>query len=243
MRSLGDGRSGSLKLAAMPGPASMLFPRFIASKSTADLDFKVSIIAQNSVQIAELARTQNIDFGFADAPATAEPAHLFSAEVISGTCAVAVPRGHRLAEHAAVSLDDLDGVPLGALQAGHEHQRDLVEKFAARGLRCHIRVESQTFLPVLQFVAAGQCSVVLDPLTAVHIEGSGHWADDIAVKPLRDVIRYRYAIYTPSFRPVSLLAERMRAAWRDEVVAMLARRGADPRLEPAQASIAEISSS
>ena len=51
MKSLADGQTGSLNIAAMPGPAAMLFPRFIASQIKPDAGTSVSILARSSVQI------------------------------------------------------------------------------------------------------------------------------------------------------------------------------------------------
>ncbi|MEO1748796.1 MAG: LysR family transcriptional regulator [Pseudomonadota bacterium] len=54
MKSLADGQSGALQFAAMPGPVSMLFPRFIADQIEAASNTSVSILARSSSQIAEL---------------------------------------------------------------------------------------------------------------------------------------------------------------------------------------------
>lgn len=234
MQSLVDGNAGRLTLASMPGPVAMLFPRFIAMQIAGNTDVNVSIMARTSTQIAELARAQNIDFGFADAPTDNDSASLYSADLITANCFIAVPRKHRLAKKRIVLLSDLSGEAMGTLPANHAHCRDLAERFESLGLEFHPTVESQTFLAVLQFVAAGQCCAVLDPLTVVHIDKSGVLSEEIAVLPLKEAISYRYALYAPNHRPISLLADRLRHAWMQEVLDLLDAREAEPRVQFAE---------
>lgn len=231
MRSLVDGQTGNLSVAAMPGPVSVLFPRFIATQIKGGAGITVSILARSSNQIAELARAQNIDFGFADAPQNTEAQTLYDAEFIAADCFLATPADHPLAARDVVSLSDLDDEPMGCLQANHAHQQDLQDMFRARDLTFRTMVESQTFLPILQFVSAGQCCSILDPLTVVHVKTAGAMTEHIQVRPLAEKIRYRYAIIAPRYRPASVLANKMRDAWRQEVMTLLSDVGSDPRME------------
>ncbi len=234
MRLLVDGSAGSLTIAAMPGPVAALFPRFIARQISGNAEIKVSIMARSSAQIAELARAQNIDFGFADAPDGDDTASLYSADLISGRCFVSVPRDHRLAQAERVFLEDLSGEPIGTLQANHAHRRDLEKRFSRSGLGFRPNVESQTFLPILQFVAAGQCCAIIDPLTVVHVDKTETLSEEIVILPLAEAVRYHYALYAPKHRPISLLAERLRLAWLQEVSDLLAERNAEPRIRYAE---------
>ncbi|RMF33020.1 MAG: LysR family transcriptional regulator [Alphaproteobacteria bacterium] len=243
MRSLVDARSGSLSLAAMPGPVSMLFPRFIAGQIAGNDGIKLSMFARSSSQIVELARAQNIDFGFADAPDGEEGENLYTAEHISGDCFLALPQAHELAGRARIPLADLDGQPMGTLQPTHAHQRAVRALFRERDLDFDTMIESQTFLPILQFVIAGQCCAILDPLTVVHVQAAGLVSQGIAIRPLAETIRYRYAIFSPRYRPVSVLARRVRAAWRAEVLRLLDSVQAGPVYEPSASSAAETASS
>jgi len=200
MRALADGEEGRLVVATMPGPGAMLFPRFLAAHIGSSRGIEVSLVARSSTQIAELARAQSIDFGFVDAPPEAETSPLYEADCISGTCFVALPAAHRLAELDAVALGQLDDEPLGVLQPTHEHHRELKRRFEADGLRFRPLLESQTFLPILEFVAAGQCCAVLDPLTVAHVMQAG-FAGQVVVRRLADPMRYRYAVFIAPTSP------------------------------------------
>lgn len=232
MKSLADGQSGSLNVAAMPGPVSMLFPRFIANQIEKDAGFSISVLARSSNQIAELARAQSIDFGFADAPDIRGEETLYSASLLSATCFVAVPAAHDLAHRDTIGFADLADEPLGTLQASHAHQRDVSGRFEAHGIAQNVMVESQTFLPILQFVSAGLCCSIVDPLTVVHVNSAPDLSRAVVMRPLADTVRYRYAIFEPQYRPLSVLAETIKRAWRAEVFRLLDNIDAAPREEP-----------
>ena len=134
MRGLGDGQIGSLNVAAMPGPVSMLFPRFVANHIDGLTGIKTSMLARSSTQIAELARAQSIDFGFADAPDDPDGGGLYKSDVISGCCFAALPRKHPLAQEETVPFAALKGEPLGSLQSNHVHTRDIKQAFEAVGV-------------------------------------------------------------------------------------------------------------
>lgn len=231
MRSLSDGQGGTLKVAAMPGPVSSIFPKFIASRINGDEDISISIQARTSNQIAELTRAQSIDFGFADAPDDDTDESLYRLVVITADCPVAIPQDHPLAEKSAISLADLDGQPLGTLPASHRQTADLVNRFASQGLAMRATIESQTFLPILHFVAAGQCSTVLDPLSIFLLGPTSPMVEGIAIRPMEDPLRYHYALYSPGYRPISVIARNLLDAWQNEVMVLLRDAGFNPQLE------------
>lgn len=233
MRSLSDGQAGSLKVAAMPGPVSMIFPKFIASKVSSSSDVSVSIQARTSKQIQELARAQSIDFGFADAPDDQVVANLINTVTITADCPVALPINHRLASKSKVTFADLEDEPMGALPASHRQSMALSRRFAEEGIVHRCTVESQTFLPLLQFVSANQCCSVLDPLSVFLVDPDAPMVDGITVRPMVDPIRYHYAIYWPRYRPISVFANALLEAWQTEVMTLLTNAGFNPKLEPA----------
>ncbi|MEM6587370.1 MAG: LysR family transcriptional regulator [Pseudomonadota bacterium] len=237
MKSLADGQSGALQFAAMPGPVSMLFPRFIASQIAAASDTSVSILARSSNQIAELARAQNIDFGFADAPGNHDGENLYKAQIISAKCFVALPSDHPLTQNNEVAICDLDAVPMGSLQATHAHQKNIENIYQEQGCDFALMVESQTFLPILQFVGAGQCCSIVDPLTAVHVNSVSDLSQVVTILPLKEELRYRYAIFEPRYRPLSVLAEKIKQAWRAEVLDVLEKVQSSPQIESGEPSM------
>ena len=242
MRSLSDGHSGTLKVAAMPGPVSLIFPKFIASNLSDAEGISISIQARTSNQIAELIRAQSIDFGFADAISGNSEENLYRCVVISADCPVAVPRNHPLAQKTEIRFEDLAGLPLGTLPQSHQQTIELARRFAAKGLSMQSTIESQTFLPILHFVAAERCCTVLDPLSVFLVNAEAPMVDGVVIRPMVLPIRYRYAIYSPSHRPISVLARNLLDAWRGEVLTLLESSGFNPRIED-QAEVSSDKSS
>ncbi|MEO0568328.1 MAG: LysR family transcriptional regulator [Pseudomonadota bacterium] len=231
MRSLSDGQAGSLKVAAMPGPVSMVFPKFVAERVSGLKDISISIQARTSKQILELTRAQSIDFGFADAPDGEMDENLYQTVVISADCPIALPANHPLTSKTRISFEDLDNEPMGSLPASHRHSVDLANRFAASGIAYKPTVESQTFLPLLQFVAANQCCSMLDPLSHFFIEASKPMVEGVTVRPMIDPVRYHYAIFSPRYRPTSVVAKNILEAWQEEVIDLLNDAGFNPRFE------------
>ncbi len=231
MRSLSYGQGGTLKVAAMPGPVSLIFPKFIASKISGSEGISVSIQARTSNQIAELIRAQSIDFGFADASDDDAEENLYRSVRITADCPVAVPADHPLAEKSEIRFSDLDGQPMGTLPASHRQSVNLANRFAADGLSLRATIESQTFLPILHFVAAGQCCTVLDPLSNFLVSPEHPMVEGVVIRPMVDPIRYHYAIFSPEYRPISVIARKLLDAWQDEVMTLLDGGGYNPKLD------------
>lgn len=228
MRDLGEGQLGSLNVAAMPGPVAMLFPRFIANHISGLTGIKTSMLARSSSQITELARAQSIDFGFADMPEDPDGGGLYRSDVITGNCFVAIPNGHRLAQEQTITLKAISGEPMGSLQTNHVHTIDVRRAFETAGHVFNPMVESQTFLPILQFIVAGQCCAILDPLTVVHVHASDLFREALSIKPLAAPLRYSYANISPAYRPISVIATDAKNAWEREVHRFLEEVGAEP---------------
>ena len=228
MKSLSVGQSGTLSVAAMPGPVSLIFPRFVASHLANTETISVSIQARTSFQIAELTRAQSIDFGFADAPESLGTETLYHAEIISGDCHIALPKNHPLTEKDKIDLADLDDVSLGTLPPSHAQSVALKSAFNANGLNFRQTFECQSFLPILHFVSAGQCCSMLDPLSVFLACGDDKLVDGIEIRSMTHPIRYEYALYSPLYRPVSVMAKSLLEAWRQEVLYLLEEIDAQP---------------
>lgn len=103
--------------------------------------------------------------------------------------------------------------------------------FDEAGLKLNPMVESQTFLPNVQFIVAGQCCAVLDPLTVVHVWETGAYFETLSIRLLDQPLRYCYAIVSPAHRPTSVIATEGRNAWTQEVHRFLESAGAHPELQ------------
>lgn len=232
MNSLGDAASGNLKVAAMPGPSNYLFPRYISTVLSNLSDIKLTLSMRSSQQILELVATQSIDFGFADLDIQLEKRSGFlTAESFSLRCFCALPAAHPLAQKPAISWQDLDAQAMGGLHSAHRLQKRIQLAFQAQGARYNQIIESQFFIPLLQFVAQGQCCAIVDPLTVASEQQSGLNQGAVVFRPLVADLRYDCAIFSPRLRPMSQLARRVKDGWKAEVLRLMQELGADPLVQ------------
>ncbi|MEP3275804.1 MAG: LysR substrate-binding domain-containing protein [Stappiaceae bacterium] len=229
MRGLAGGNAGALNVTAMPGPAAFVFPRFVASVIDDIEKVNLSITSRSSQQIEELARSQNIDFGFCDAPTVVNENAQFHIDTISAECFVAMPTSHALASQERIAVKSLDDVPIGALQPAHTHQQRTLSLFAEAGVTFRKVIESQTFMPLLQFVRTGKCLALVDPLSVVNEVEFTSSDSEVVFRRLERSLRYDYAILSPLHRPSSRVAMKVRAAWRRHLYSLLDQIDADPR--------------
>lgn len=221
MKSLAQGQSGALNVAAMPGPSTLVFPEFVAQAIKKNADIKVSLSSRSTQQIREMVGAQTLDFGFADAIETAEPNALYSEEKVTANCLCAIPTSHPLARKQHVSVKDLDGVPQGTLQVGHPLFERVRDTFAQHDAKFVQQVDSQIVLPLMQFVQEGLCCVISDPISAFTQIKMQSGNDAIVFRPLVEDIPYCYAILTPRYRPISRTAEALVSGWRDHLARIL----------------------
>ena len=151
--------------------------------------------------------------------------------MITADCPLAIPANHPLTRKTEVSFSDLDDERLGTLPTSHRQTIDLANRFAAHGHKMRATIESQTFLPILHFVAAGQCCTVLDPLSTFLVTPQSPMVNGVVIRPMTDPIRYHYAIYSPAYRPISVIASKLLDAWQNEVMTLLEAEGYNPQFE------------
>ncbi len=221
MKNLARGQSGALNVAAMPGPSTLVFPRFVAQAIRNNENIKISLSSRSSQHIREMVGAQTLDFGFADAAEVNDPNALYEEEKLAAPCLCAVPADHPLALKDCISIKDLDGVPQGTLQNGHPLFERVRDAFALNNVEFVQQVDSQIVLPLMQFVQEGLCCVITDPISAftqMNIQGA---TNAVVFRPLKDEIFYDYAILTRRYRPISQTAKVLLNGWRSHFSSIL----------------------
>lgn len=232
MKSLTAGQSGSLNVACMPGPSTYLMPRFISRVVGANPDIHIVFSSRSSPQIRELGATQGLDFGFADLIGREPSTVTFRQETISANCFCALPKDHPLTEKDVIAWKDLDHVPLGLLQSSHVARQKTIETMTAAGVTPNVVLDSQFFLPIMQFISVGSCLSIVDPLTMVTEQEINSSGGRVVFRKLAESFRYDYSIITPIYRPLSQLARQVKEGWLREVLNLLTRVEADPKYYP-----------
>lgn len=217
LTALRDRMEGTLRIVAMPGPSSYLLPEFISRFIAETPGVNVSLSTRSSPQVRNLVAAQSYDFGFCDSTGATDKESLYLNEEITCNCVCAISVSHPLADHDVITAQDLDGTPMGALQPSHSTYRKTQKVFDSMGAAFKIRVDAQYFLPLYNFVEAGQICAIVDVLSAVSYLRSKGPDSGIKFLPFKPEVSFGYSILTPRQRPLSCLAEEFVNQWRDWV--------------------------
>lgn len=221
---------GLLNVACMPGPAAVLFPRFLNDALAASPDLRVSFMTRGSVQARELVRSQSLDFAFVDHNPDSAGAEQIDETVITARCFLALSGEHPLARKDVVALNDLSSEPFGLLQPDTALHKTVAHAFEAAGADLNIRIRCQINAPLIQFAGAQQCCAIVDPLSVASERLMNASQGRVVFRELSTPITYQYALISPRFRALSALATQVRDAWHSEVLTVLNGIGAAPRV-------------
>ncbi|WP_419905419.1 LysR family transcriptional regulator [Kiloniella sp.] len=217
MRSIRDFEKGVLRIVAMPGPSAFLLPKVISDFTRDHSNIRVTLTTRSSPQVRKMIATQSYDIGIADMGVPDSEDSLLKGEVLEGNCLCAVHKDNPLASLSVVTAEDLSGKPMGVLQPEHSTYRSTVSAFKETGAELDIRYDAQYFLPLLNFVEAGQACAIVDPLSA---ESYRIYARDqklIKFIPFLPALPLTYACLTPAHRPMSAIAKTFLSRWNKEV--------------------------
>ncbi len=212
-----DHKQGLLKVSAMPGPSALLLPRFTSEFIGQNDGIRVSMTTRGSPQIIQLISAQNIDFGFTDISNTTTNNTLYNEDIIKCPCLCAVPIDDKLANCKIITPAELNNKPIGMLQPEHSTYIQTQKAFELSGANLNIRCDAQYFLPLFEYVEAGQIYVIVDPLSAESYQRSNKNNSRIAFIPFFPKIPFNYAFMTPAHRPLSSLTTSFIQSWKQEV--------------------------
>ena len=194
-------QAGKLKIASHPAASSVFLPRLLTRflKDKDDLD--LALIMRSSDVIEDLIASQQYDVGFAETPA---PRASIAQVDYDLECVCVLRADDPLACATVITPDDLDARPMAVLFDEHNTAVQTEAAFRAAGCRFNKRLELRTFLPGLQFVAAGVCVMVCDMITAYsHLLQSPEPAP-LAIRRFRPCITNSVSILTPGYATQSM---------------------------------------
>ena len=194
-------QSGKLQIACHPAASSVFLPglmtRFLRGRDELD----VSLIMRSSDVIEDLIASQQFDVGFSETP---QPRASIKQTDYDLECVCVLPAGDPLATAEVVTPNDLDGRPMAVLFEEHGTAVQTDAAFRAAGCRFNKRLELRTFLPGLQFVAAGVCVMVCDMITAYSHLLQAPEAARLAIRRFRPRISNSVSILTPGYATQSM---------------------------------------
>src|SRR6056297_3114026 len=194
-------QSGKLKVACHPAASSVFLPRLLTRFLRDKDDLDLALIMRSSDVIEDLIASQQYDVGFAETPA---PRASIAQVAYDLECVCVLRADDPLACATVITPDDLDARPMAVLFDEHNTAVQTEAAFRAAGCRFNKRLELRTFLPGLQFVAAGVCVMVCDMITAYsHLLQSPGTAQ-LAIRRFRPCISNSVSILTPGYATQSM---------------------------------------
>jgi DNA-binding transcriptional LysR family regulator len=194
-------QSGNLKVACHPAASSAFLPRLLTAFLRDRNDLDVSLIMRSSDVIEDLIASQQYDLGFAETP---QPRASIRQTDYDLECVCILPMGDPLASKEIITPNDLDSRPMAVLF--DEHGTAVQTEAAFRTAGCHFnkRIELRTFLPGLQFVAAGVCAMVCDMITAYTHLTLASEKERLPIRRFRPQISNSVSILTPDYATQSM---------------------------------------
>ncbi|MGH7185395.1 MAG: LysR substrate-binding domain-containing protein, partial [Pseudomonadota bacterium] len=194
-----EGRSGRLRIAAIPTLAVGVLPEILARFLAERPQLRVDLIDGSSPEIAEWVADGAYDLGFATTVAI-HPG--IKAHFLPPVRAVAVMApNHRLAGQNVVRPADLAGEVLVAPIRSTRLRTRLDEWLARAGVEPDLRVETSLSAVACAVAAAGAGIAVVEGFTAELLKGLG-----ATVRPFRDPVVVEYAALTSATRGLSTAA-------------------------------------
>lgn len=196
-----DHKSGSLRVACMPGVYGVIFMPDVVSEFLADKDdISVNLQVQPSLKIQRWISSDLYDIGIAELPLIHSG---IECEEFNFKCVCALPEGHSLLKHETLTPKELDNEPFISLNSDHMTYQQTRQAFADAGARWKVRVETQLFLSAARLTQKGTGVAILDPNTMKY--DSHHLG--LKTRPFLPDIDFKIGILYPAEHPRSLLAE------------------------------------
>lgn len=194
---------GKLRIACHPAASGFFMPQVLNDFLADCPNVEVALMMRSSQVIEELVASQQFDVGFAETP---HPRDAISQQDFDLECVCVLSSEDVLAEKSVITPADLDGADLAMLFSEHKTFQQTRVVFDSAGCSFRRRVEMQTFLPGLQFVASRMCYMICDMITAHGYVQHASADTRLVFRPFRPRISSSISILTPAHRPSSALA-------------------------------------
>lgn len=197
-------QSGKLKIACHPAASSVFLPRLLTRFLKGRDNLDVSLIMRSSDVIEDLIASQQYDLGFSERPQSRASIRQTDYDL---ECVCVLPGEDPLAKADVLTPKDLDGRPMAVLFDEHGTAVQTEAAFRAAGCHFNKRIELRTFLPGLQFVAAGVCLMVCDMITAYSNLSQVSETARLSIRRFRPRISNSVSILTPGYATQSMAAQ------------------------------------
>lgn len=209
--------SGHLRIACHPAAANLFMPRTLRQFLSDKENVKLTMVMRASSVIEDLIAAQQFDLGFAESP---QPRASIDAEDFDLECVCVLRRSDPLARERMITTGHLDGRPLALLLEDHPVALSIADAFASTGCSLNNRISLRTFLPGLEFVAAGMCYMICDTVTAYSHILHGPYREELVLRKFLPRIGSSVSIMRPSYTVASLITTEFAKLLRSRISVM-----------------------
>ena len=211
-------RSGPLRIACMPAASMFLVPRLISEFVRERPDVDITLMSNNSVAVHEWVASQQFDIGIAEVPTERESLII---DPMDMACVCVLRHDDPLASRHTLTPADLAGRPMAALFEEHFTHAATVSAFATAGIEFRQRFELRAFISGFDFVEQGLACCICDPISAASYRIYRGDAGPLVFRPFAPRISYQFAILTPAFKPLPLLAQEFCRSLRERILELV----------------------
>lgn len=198
-KSLREGQSGRLRIAALPTFNVGFLPRIVGRFMQDRPGLEAAVYGSISSQVVDWVASGFCDVGFAQGPLDFPN---IDVEFLAPVPGVAVlPEGHRLAEKSVLGPEDFIDEAFVSLEQTTQLRYRVDAIFSAARVTRQTRVETPLSMIACGLVAAGAGVTIVDPFTASEYSGRG-----IVVRPFRPALLYDVGVVWATGRFRSALA-------------------------------------
>ncbi len=207
---------GELEVISMPGPMVILLPYLIDQILGSRRQVRVTLRGKPSPEVEQMISAQNADIGFADFDLIKDHEHtLVNHEVFDFDCLCAIPADDPLVDKEVITPEDLHGKPLATLYPDHPTTIQLQQAFDTHGATLRIDYCTQYFIPLFTFIERGSAYSIMDRMSVqCYFWQKPQAHRSIVFRPFIPNIVLRTTIITPSYRPMSVLAQQFHKDFR-----------------------------
>ena len=213
-------QAGQLQVASQHSLSFGFMPKLIARFAAERPDLSISFQSQYSSKIQEWVMAGLFEIGVCEYPILHDAFDVWPLHVET---MLALPEGHRLAEHEVLTPELLDGEPFIVMGPDHMTHRRTREAFHKANVTWNTRVHSHLFKNLLSFVKEGMGVSILDPF-ALDYDFEGGFC----TRKFEPVVMMDMAVITSRSRPLSSLGREFLSLLLEELQHYAAPAGAAP---------------
>ncbi|OYT88273.1 MAG: LysR family transcriptional regulator [Burkholderiales bacterium PBB6] len=213
--SLRQSPQGRLQVLSLPALTQALLPQALRLLLAASPGASVAITPQESPALEAALSEQRFDLGLTErreAPVGCELQRLLVADEVA-----VLPAGHALLARTRLSPADFEGQTFISLAATDPYRQQIDAVFAQAGVQRQLALETPSAVSVCALVQQGLGVAIVNPLTAIALQGAG-----LHLRPLTVSIPFHVAAVLPTTRSPHPLRPALLEALQAAADAMLA---------------------